>query len=135
MKKLFYLSLLFVTLASAEEPIQDSNAIDYTSTLSSEPIKNDEIPVIPSVPEPALNVSSSSASILPPLISTSSPSVDQLLENYGLSESSQPVLEKVSIDDSGNRLLILIQVSKPVECFVFERRDPPSLFIQFTGTT
>lgn len=44
------------------------------------------------------------------------------------------VIEKVSVDDAGNRLLVLIQTSKPVECFVFERRDPPSLYIQFVGT-
>jgi outer membrane protein TolC len=43
-------------------------------------------------------------------------------------------IEKVSVDDAGNRLLVLIQTSKPVECFVFERRDPPSLYIQFVGT-
>jgi len=44
-------------------------------------------------------------------------------------------IEKVSVDDAGNRLLVLIQTSKPVECFVFERRDPPSLFVQFIGSS
>lgn len=44
-------------------------------------------------------------------------------------------IDKVSVDDAGNRLLVLIQTSKPVECFVFERRDPPSLYVQFIGTT
>jgi len=43
-------------------------------------------------------------------------------------------LEKVSVDDSGNRLLVLIQTSKPVRCFVFEKKNPPSLFVQFTDT-
>ncbi|MBV9080306.1 MAG: hypothetical protein JO102_04210, partial [Elusimicrobia bacterium] len=49
--------------------------------------------------------------------------------------SSGVTIEKVSVDDAGNRLLVLIQTSKPVECFVFERHDPPSLYIQFIGTT
>lgn len=44
------------------------------------------------------------------------------------------VIEKISIDDAGNRLLILVQTSKDVNCFVFERRDPPSLFIQFMSS-
>jgi outer membrane protein TolC len=48
--------------------------------------------------------------------------------------SGAAVLEKVSVDDSGNNLLVLMQMSKPVESFVFERRDPPSLFVQFVGT-
>jgi outer membrane protein len=44
------------------------------------------------------------------------------------------ILEKFTIDDSGSRLLVLIQTSKPVECFVFERHNPPSLFVQFTSS-
>lgn len=44
------------------------------------------------------------------------------------------ILEKVSVDDAGNRLLVLVQTSKPVECFVFERHDPPALFVQFLST-
>ena len=49
--------------------------------------------------------------------------------------SDAVTIEKVSVDDAGNRLLVLIQTSKPVECFVFERRDPPSLFVQFIGSS
>jgi len=45
------------------------------------------------------------------------------------------ILEKVTVDDAWTKLLVLIQTSKPVECFVFERRDPPSLFVQFLGSS
>jgi len=43
-------------------------------------------------------------------------------------------IDKVSVDDAGTRLLIIIQTSRPVECFVFERRDPASLYVQFMST-
>lgn len=50
------------------------------------------------------------------------------------SSTEVAIIEKVTVDDTGNRLLVLIQASKPIECFVFERRDPPSLFVQFMST-
>jgi outer membrane protein len=44
------------------------------------------------------------------------------------------VLERVTVDDAGNRLLVVLNTSRQVECFVFERREPPSLFIQFLSS-
>lgn len=64
-------------------------------------------------------------------VDPSTPTMTQSAVNF----SSSPVtLDKVSIDDVGNRLLVLVQTSRPVEFFVFERKDPPALFVQFIGT-
>ena len=51
-------------------------------------------------------------------------------------DAAGPVVpvETVSVDDVGNRLLVLIQTARPVESFVFERKDPPSLFVQFLSS-
>lgn len=64
--------------------------------------------------------------------------IDRLKENrdpYGVPVSTDAtVIERVTVDDVGNRLLVLIQASKALKAFVFERNDPPSLFIQFLST-
>jgi|GEM_PF-1830075 len=52
----------------------------------------------------------------------------------GETEEQGVAIEKVTVDDAGNRLLVLIQTSQPIEIFVFERNDPPSLFVQFMST-
>ena len=44
------------------------------------------------------------------------------------------LIEKVTVDEVGGRLLVLVQTSKPMESFIFERNDPPSLFIQFLSS-
>lgn len=80
---------------------------------------------------------------LPPELKSSEPTPGgipvklQMDKNQkSVSSSTSPItIEKVSIDDAGTRLLVLIQTSRPVECFVFERRDPPSLYVQFIGTS
>jgi outer membrane protein len=80
----------------------------------------------------------SSTGPVAPVVAVSTPSILASLgaENKPVVMSSDSVtLDKVSIDDSGNKLLVLIQMSRPVESFVFERRNPPSLFVQFIGTT
>ncbi|MCG3204175.1 MAG: hypothetical protein KCHDKBKB_00881 [Elusimicrobia bacterium] len=70
-----------------------------------------------------------------PVVDSSTSTLPSVQVSTTVSEPVGPaVLEKVSIDDAGNRLLVLIQTSKPVQSFVFERKDPPSLFVQFIGT-
>lgn len=44
------------------------------------------------------------------------------------------IIEKVEVDDSGTRLMVLIHASEKVNSFVFERSDPPSLFVQFLSS-
>src|SRR5262249_25613586 len=85
---------------------------------------------------PAVSVSTEgvSTSTEPAIVvSTSAKTIVQPTYEVGIS-TEKIVLEKVTVDDSGNRLLVLVQTSKPVQCFVFERKDPPSLYIQFLTT-
>jgi outer membrane protein len=65
----------------------------------------------------------------PDLVSNSSPGASSDLSTGSIT------LDKVSVENMGTQLLVLIQTSKPVQCFIFERRDPPSLYIQFIGST
>ncbi len=62
------------------------------------------------------------------------PPVLTVLPSSTQNAAGPAILEKVSIDDAGNRLLVLIQTNKPVQCFVFEKKDPPALFVQFVDT-
>lgn len=69
------------------------------------------------------------------VVSISTPTLQSIqVATRTVSKDGPPLLEKISIDDAGNRLLVLIQTSRPVQSFVFERRDPPSLFVQFIGS-
>jgi outer membrane protein TolC len=92
------------------------------------PLVNQEVSTMVSSTTPV--VATSSSSLWSPLVDVQ---ISTSLPPPGLPEGAVWI-DKVSIDDAGNRLLVLIQMSKPVESFVFERRDPPSLFVQFIGT-
>ncbi len=121
-------ALLFFSIASAEEAAVETSSPTVESV---EPAA-----------EPAVEISTPSAKedvTVAPSVDVSTPAITDLPKLPPMVVSSAAaagaaVLEKVSIDDAGNRLLVLIQTSKPVQAFVFERRDPPSLFVQFTDT-
>lgn len=94
-------------------------------------------PVIPAdaiLSSPASGmITETSTADAPISLSTSARTVIQ--PNYSVSLSTNRiVVEKVTVDDAGTRLLVLVQTSKPVQCFVFERKDPPTLYIQFLTT-
>ncbi len=92
----------------------------------------------------ALPLRAESVDISTPVVAVSTPAVevstpvvatDVSTNTFTAQTSTEPaVIEKVSIDDSGNQLIVLIHTSQPVQCFLFERQDPPSLFVQFLST-
>ncbi len=109
---------------------------------------------LPAFSETDVDVSSAT-DVIPPLVETSTPTVAPTVvaeEDKPMTSSPAPAIigstntfaadssttpatiEKVSIDDSGTQLLVLIHTSRPVQCFLFERQDPPSLFVQFLST-
>lgn len=108
----------------------------------------DEISTQPDVAASTATVSASTDTATPPVINASTAAATPVLPPMGNADtvvgssntfsaetSTEPaVVEKVSIDDSGTQLLVLIHTSKPVQCFLFERQDPPSLFVQFLST-
>ncbi len=101
------------------------------------------------VQAPAESPQVSSAPVVPAAkpaeVKTSTPTPEGLVSGgmlpastsyFDHSPSTAPAnaVEKISIDDTGTRLLVMIHLSKPTDCFIFERRDPPSLFVQFITT-
>ena len=57
-----------------------------------------------------------------------------MAEEFPADHKDKIIIEKVTVDDTGTRLLVMVQTSRKVEAFVFERNDPPSLFIQFMSS-
>ncbi|MCB4757086.1 MAG: TolC family protein [Elusimicrobia bacterium] len=82
------------------------------------------------------NVSASTDAASSSEVAVSTPSIrNQVTPAVSLSTGTgDRILEKVSVDDTGTRLMILMHFSKQVDCFLFERHDPPSIFVQFLST-
>ncbi len=142
MKRIFVLCLLVCASAYAEDGVAISSqpiapvavstpaapAPDIAVDVSTPPTPTPNVSVDVSTP-PAPSAAADYMNSMPDVVLSTS------MKNPSVEASSGTIyLDKVSIDDSGNRLLVLIQMSRPVESFVFERRDPPSLFVQFIGT-
>lgn len=119
MKSALLSSALLVGLALplwAEDAPAVSTETATTETVSTPPV------IEVSTPAP-----------ITPTIETSSNAV--VGNTFTAETSTDPaIIEKVSIDDSGTQLIVLIHTSKPVQCFLFERQDPPALFVQFLST-
>ncbi len=107
----------------AEEP-----AVEISTPVETTPVAPVTLPIVAEPTPPVVEKSTAIPDVMP--VMTISP-----ISTATVLHAGPPVLEKVSVDDAGNRLLVLIQTSKPVQAFVFERRDPPSLFVQFVGTS
>lgn len=121
----FLFLFLTVSVVRAEDPILLDKSTDTIPAAA------------PVLPEPVSVSTESATPLIDAMLSTSPAAVglSTMTINPNVVASTEPVfLEKVSVDDAGNRLLVLIQTSRPTECFVFERRDPPSLYVQFVGT-
>lgn len=80
--------------------------------------------------EPVVQTSTPTPSVLSVSTQTMSTNISSMTALPG----EKIVIEKVTVDDAGNRLLVLVQTSKPVQAFVFERKDPPALFVQFLSS-
>lgn len=127
-------SVLDNSMAEADQRVVPPSEVKESASQSQESVSL-STPTLPLVEEVSTSLpnSNSSDSEQP------SPNATMKTNTQGtfqpIMASSEPTLvEKVTVDDAGNRLLILIQTNRPVECFVFERRDPPSLFIQFLSS-
>jgi hypothetical protein len=133
------------TQSPVVEPAGAPAAEPAIISVATEPVKAPEVaapPVVAPVPAPAAVAPAAPAvdpdtgedvvPVAPPMIS--SETIANLMRSKVNLSTDVAILEKVSVDDAGTRLLVLIQTSRPVESFVFERRDPPSLFIQFLST-
>jgi len=99
--------------------------IFFFSPLHAEVITNSTVTVNP----PQIEVSTSPAAA----VSTGTAEVDKIVSE--IKGTGKVLLDKVEVDDSGTKLMVMIHTSQQVESFIFERRDPPSLFVQFMGTT
>jgi len=119
--------MFFTAYAISAEPLVPS-AVSVSTPVSS-PVQSAE-PATP--PTPALSTAPavSAVSVSAPL----SLAAAKVIDTYLSTGPVQAFLEKVSVDDAGTRLLIMLHFSKAVECFLFERHDPPSLFVQFMST-
>lgn len=134
--------LCFLARVAAEEPAVVPSTAPAVSV--STPVA--ESIVIPSTaPAVSISTGANEAAVVPSTTAVPGTlegdvqkSLKRLLEQrnrFGEVISTQAVvIEKVTVDDVGNRLLVLMQASKPIKAFVFERNDPPSLFVQFMST-
>lgn len=117
-------TLVFLITPAYSEQTSSSTVVSPVAV--STPVVETPAAVVPVEPLPSTTTASPGITI----------EIPKTPATAAIMKSTEPiVLERVSIDDAGTRLLVLIQTSKPVECFVFERRDPPSLYVQFIGAT